>query len=145
MTTRSLWEIVAFSDCGGCTPSGKEPTIANAFQPEALVNPVILCAALLLSFCSGFAGGYHFGRPDRQRPVIVPDGDKGAFIATSPSGAYEAITLAGEYCKKWKADPSEPNSRARKYPVITETALKFSGGMRFDCIPHRELTGPMAQ
>lgn len=109
------------------------------------MRPVISCAALVLALILGFAGGYLYTAPDRQRPVLEPEGDKGAFVATNPSGAYEALTMAGEYCKQWPADPREPDGRARKYPVITETALKFGGGMRFDCIAHRELTGPLAK
>ena len=67
-----------------------------------------------------FAGGYLYTAPDRQRPVLKPEGDKGAVVATNPSGAYEALTMAGEYCKQWPADPREPDGRARKYPVADE-------------------------
>ena len=102
-------------------------------------------AVLLLALCAGFAAGYFYGRPNWQRPVLSPEGDRGGFISTGPSGAYEALTMAGDYCKQWPADPRDPNKRARKYPVITETALLFGGGMRFDCVPHRELTGPLVR
>ena len=112
---------------------------------EVLLSPVFGFIALTVALGTGFVGGSIYARPSGSPPELRPDGDKGGFIVTGPAGAYEALTMAGDFCKRWPADPRDPSGRARKYPVITETALEGLGGMRFDCIPHRELTGSLAQ
>ena len=110
------------------------------------MSPIVGFIAVAAALGAGFVGGSLYARQSGSPPELRPEGDKGGFIVTGPSGAYEALTIAGEYCKRWPADPSRANGRARKYPVITETALEHDGGgMRFDCIPHQELTGSLTK
>ena len=101
--------------------------------------------AIALALTVGFGAGYVSGRPAWEAPTLSGEGHMGGFIKTLPSATYDAVTLAGEYCKRWPADLSNPQSAERRYRVITESAIKLSGGMRFDCVPHREMTGPIAR
>ncbi len=55
-------------------------------------------------------------------------------MKVTAANTYKAIDMAGVYCKGF-----------RKYPVLTETTVTSLGSIRFDCIPHQELTGPLAR
>jgi|SRR5262249_43189021 len=81
---------------------------------------------------------------DWTTPSITWSSEQGVFIATTHGAAFKALEMAGDYCKRWSADPTDPTSRRRKYAVLTSSAVVHEGGLRFDCIPHLELTGPMA-
>jgi hypothetical protein len=92
-------------------------------------------------FTAGLLLGWAFVYDRSTEPQITWGTEHGVLVTTSPRQGYQAIELAAQHCARWPADSRDP--RRRKYAVVTEITARTTGTMRFDCIPHSELTGPL--
>ena len=69
-----------------------------------------------------------------EPPEFIWRSEMGGRMKVTPANTHKAIDMAGVYCKGFG-----------KYPVLTETTVTSLGSIRFDCITHMELTGPLAR
>ena len=86
-----------------------------------------------LGVAIGIVGAIAFTQIISAEPQFIWRSEKGGLMKVTPANTYQAIDLAAVHC-----------SGFRRYPVLTETTVKAWGTIRFDCITHREQTGPLA-
>ena len=97
---------------------------------------------LVVGFVAGHAFGVGWRMPDV--PVVIWGNEHYVLIRTTPSQTHRVLELASKYCGSL-TDSTNPGHNKSPLPTdVPIEAMREPGFMRFDCISHRQLTGPMS-